>query len=295
MEGRYRKVGDLPSPACEWQSPPLALLFYKPFNSLNMTVKKNEAGNLLPNHGETMSSREIAEITGKNHKDVMRAIRTMETAWENYTGRKFALSEYTDGSGRKLPQIDLTKTECLYVSTKFNDEARAKLVIRWEQLETHNASQLDQLTTAMIRLTETFTGITNVISERLTRLENQALPAAGPIKITQPEGKPDYIDVRLQEYDFVKVNHFNIRRIVVDEVVYYSINDFCHAIQANTSAYQIAGKLNKQRPTAFKIWIFGNTHPAWFTTKNGIRLIVSGSRTLRDDHNIKLELRRALS
>lgn len=26
----------------------------------------------------------------------------------------------------------LNKTECLYVATKFNDEARAKLVIRWE-------------------------------------------------------------------------------------------------------------------------------------------------------------------
>jgi hypothetical protein len=29
----------------------------------------------------------------------------------------------------------LTKTECLYIATKFNDEARAKLVLRWEQLE----------------------------------------------------------------------------------------------------------------------------------------------------------------
>jgi len=260
-----------------------------------MTVKKNEAGNLLPNHGDTMSSREIAELTGKNHHHVLRSIRTMEPAWEKITGTKFGCSEYTDGSGRKNPQYDLTKLECLYVATKFNDEARAKLVIRWEKLETHNASQLDQLTTAMIRLTETFTGITNVISERLTHLENMVVPPAGPIKISQPEGKPDYIDVRLQEYDFVKVNHFNIRRIVVDEVVYYSINDFCHAIQANTSAHQIARKLNKQRPIAFKIWIFGNTHPAWFTTKNGIRLIVSGSRTLRDDHNIKLELRRALA
>lgn len=30
----------------------------------------------------------------------------------------------------------LNKTECLYIATKFNDEARAKLVIRWEELET---------------------------------------------------------------------------------------------------------------------------------------------------------------
>lgn len=29
----------------------------------------------------------------------------------------------------------LDKTECLYIATKFNDEARAKLVLRWEELE----------------------------------------------------------------------------------------------------------------------------------------------------------------
>ena len=31
---------------------------------------------------ETMSSLQIAEITGKLHKDIMRAIRKMESAWE---------------------------------------------------------------------------------------------------------------------------------------------------------------------------------------------------------------------
>ena len=257
--------------------------------------KKNEAGNSLPHHGDTMSSREIADTTGKPHSDVLKAIRAMEPAWIKVNGGSFSLVEYKDSKGQLRPMYQLTKTECLYVGTKFNDEARAKLVIRWEQLETSKPNQFDQLTAAMVRLTETFTGIASVINERLTRLEQRDLPPAGSIKITQSDEKPDYIDVRNQEYDFIKVNHYNIRRIVVDEVVYYSINDFCHAIKASTGASQIARKLNKQRPTAIKIWIFGNTHPAWFTTKNGLRLIVSGSRTLRDDRNIKLELRRALA
>jgi hypothetical protein len=30
------------------------------------------------------------------------------------------------------PFYNLTKTECLYIATKFIDEARAKLVLRWE-------------------------------------------------------------------------------------------------------------------------------------------------------------------
>lgn len=85
---------------------------------------------------DCMTSLQIAEIAGKQHKDVLEAIRNMEPAWVKTTGRKFPLNEYKDARGRKLPMYRLTKTECLYIATKFNDEARAKLVIRWEELET---------------------------------------------------------------------------------------------------------------------------------------------------------------
>lgn len=84
---------------------------------------------------QTMSSLEIARLTGKPHNDVLKAIRNMEPAWEKVTAGKFSRSEYKDSTGRTLPCFELTKTECLYVATKFNDEARAKLVIRWEELE----------------------------------------------------------------------------------------------------------------------------------------------------------------
>ena len=86
-----------------------------------------------------MTSLEIAELTGKQHKNVMQAIRNMEPAWEKITGLKFQLSGYKDSTGRSLPCYQLTKTECLYIATKFNDEARAKLVLRWEELEREQA------------------------------------------------------------------------------------------------------------------------------------------------------------
>ena len=82
-----------------------------------------------------MTSLEIAELTGKQHKDVMKAIRNMEPAWVKVNGRKFALVEYQDKKGELRPCYQLTKTECLYIATKFNDEARAKLVLRWQELE----------------------------------------------------------------------------------------------------------------------------------------------------------------
>lgn len=89
---------------------------------------------------ETMTSLEIAEVTGRNHKDVMRSIREMEEAWVKVNGRKFALVEYKDSKGEMRPCYSLSKTECLYIATKFNDEARAKLILRWEELETGNVA-----------------------------------------------------------------------------------------------------------------------------------------------------------
>lgn len=87
---------------------------------------------------ETMTSLQIAEITSKPHNDVLKAIRAMELAWEKVNGGKFSLVNYTDSKGEKRPCYNMTKTECLYIATKFNDEARAKLIIRWEELERQN-------------------------------------------------------------------------------------------------------------------------------------------------------------
>ena len=88
---------------------------------------------------QRMTSLEIAQVTGKMHKDVMKAIRNMEPAWEQERGRKFALTQLRvdipNGGYRLRPVYILTKTECLYVATKFNDAARARLVLRWEELE----------------------------------------------------------------------------------------------------------------------------------------------------------------
>ena len=68
-------------------------------------------------------------------RGLMKAIRKMEPAWEKVNGGKFSLVEYRDKKGELRPCYSLTKTECLYIATKFNDEARAKLVLRWEELE----------------------------------------------------------------------------------------------------------------------------------------------------------------
>ena len=58
-----------------------------------MTEKTNF---IQKNDDQRMSSLEIAEITGKPHNDLMKAIRKMEVAWHNVNQGKFSLVTYTD-------------------------------------------------------------------------------------------------------------------------------------------------------------------------------------------------------
>ena len=85
--------------------------------------------------GDRMTSLQIAEITGKRHADVMKSIRKMEPAWEKVAEGKFSLGSYKDENNQDRPCYSLNKEECLYIATKFNDEARAKLIRRWKELE----------------------------------------------------------------------------------------------------------------------------------------------------------------
>ena len=117
--------------------------------------------NQMTESRQRMTSLEIAEVTGKHHKDVMKAIRNMEPAWKKICGRNFALTslricqgkfsltsrmvQQPNGGTREVPCYSLTKTECLYVATKFNDEARAKLVLRWEELEHERIARQEKM------------------------------------------------------------------------------------------------------------------------------------------------------
>ena len=84
---------------------------------------------------QTMSSLELAKLVNKPHYDLMKAIRAMEPAWERIAEGKFSLGTYMDANNQQRPCYILTKRETLFIASKFKDEARAKLIIRWEELE----------------------------------------------------------------------------------------------------------------------------------------------------------------
>lgn len=101
------------------------------------SVNAGEAGG----NEERITSLEIATMTNKLHKNVMQSIRKMEVAWVKVNGLGFKLVNYQDQKGETRPCYSLTKCESLYIATKFNDEARAKLILRWEELEIKHREQ----------------------------------------------------------------------------------------------------------------------------------------------------------
>ncbi len=100
--------------------------------------------NLVLDNGK-ITSLQISEVTGKNHGHLMRDIRKMEETWVNLGQSKFGLTSYIDSQNRAKPMYQLSKTESLYIATKFNDEARAKLILRWEQLEQQSQKPMSTL------------------------------------------------------------------------------------------------------------------------------------------------------
>ena len=119
-----------------------------------------------------MTSLQIAEFTGKRHCDVMRAIRVMEPAWQKINGRNFALVEYKDSKGEYRPCYSLTKDECLFIAAKFNDEIRARLVLRWKQLEMERLANqpMKLLTTAQEVLLES----EHIVADQLAVLNSES-------------------------------------------------------------------------------------------------------------------------
>lgn len=83
---------------------------------------------------ETMSSLQIAEITGKRHDAVLRDIKNLLSQGVN--AHNFVAVEYIDKKGELRPCYQLTKKGCLILASGYNAKLREKIIDRWEELET---------------------------------------------------------------------------------------------------------------------------------------------------------------
>jgi phage regulator Rha-like protein len=93
-----------------------------------------------------MSSKEIADLTGKRHADVMRDIRVMTERLEADASLRWHCESttYDDGQGkpRSLYQLDRDTTMCLIAG--YDPIPRMRIIKRWQELEAKAVVSLPQ-------------------------------------------------------------------------------------------------------------------------------------------------------
>jgi len=141
----------------------------------------------------TMSSREIAELCEKEHKDVMRDIRNMlEQLGE--TSAQFC-ANLPDTYGRRQPVFNLPKDLTYTLVAGYNVKLRKRIIDRWLQLEERTAPQPPALPhdylSALKALTaevETRIALEHKVTEQSSKLEEQAPKVAALECISASEG-----------------------------------------------------------------------------------------------------------
>ena len=85
-----------------------------------------------------MTSLEVAEITEKNHADVMRDIRSEieSIEKEGLEGRRiFAESSYKNSQNKEQPMYTMGREGAMQIATRYSAGIRRKLIMKLEELE----------------------------------------------------------------------------------------------------------------------------------------------------------------
>lgn len=98
----------------------------------------NELTTTVCTGNKAMSSREIADLTGKMHKNVIQDIRTLieQGAIDRLN---FQPISYKDSYGRDQPEYLLDFDATMTLVTGYDAKLRAKVIRRWRELETGEA------------------------------------------------------------------------------------------------------------------------------------------------------------
>lgn len=82
----------------------------------------------LKNDHPLTTTIKVADVFGKNHKDVLKALRSLKTS-EKFNRSNFGLIEYRDSRGRAKPAYEMTKNGFVMLAGSFQGEKAAAI---WE-------------------------------------------------------------------------------------------------------------------------------------------------------------------
>lgn len=94
---------------------------------------------------ETMGSREIAELCGKEHRHVMRDIENLNDTYVEMSLPKVGQCSYKADNGRTYKEYLLTQDHCIDLITGYSREIRIRINRRWKELEQRVAAPVVQI------------------------------------------------------------------------------------------------------------------------------------------------------
>ncbi|WP_284735669.1 Rha family transcriptional regulator [Caballeronia sp. INML3] len=125
-----------------------------------------------------MSSREIAELCGKRHDNVMRDIRLMLIDLHGVDGvLKFEDTQINQQNDQRYPIFRLPKRETLILVSGYSVVMRARIIDRWQELEVRAAQpvvNLDDpafLRGALLQYTERVIALEQKVAEQAPAVE----------------------------------------------------------------------------------------------------------------------------
>ena len=138
----------------------------------------------------TMSSREIAELTGKEHRNVMADIRKMLTELHGENGVLNFQQSYINGQNKEQPCFNLPKRESLILVSGYSVQMRATIIDRWQELEAMAAKPIDpmQVLNDPASMRSLLLGYTERVIDLEAKVEKIQPMADALIRIAHTEG-----------------------------------------------------------------------------------------------------------
>ena len=163
-----------------------------------------------------MDSRDVAKLTGKLHKNVLKDI---EKILPKVIGSNLSRLEYKDSRGRMQPYYQLPYRELLVLLTGYSVELRTAVIDRWAYLEKHYQTERK-------KSIEVRNDFTDTLSEHGYKEQYHFIQTTSQMKkafdITHKKG-----EMTVSELDKITASEALAKVLLTDEQGYYEVNPIC--------------------------------------------------------------------